>query len=203
MPFIIAGLSALILDLGIDFGTAAVAPTGAVTPEDAGLYPLDIHGLLLPFGVPSEHAIWRRKDGSEFMGGALTFCEEGMPPDFLDSLAGLPLLGGDKRTRIGVITRAWVEGGAVRIAGRVKDTQRIRYHLTRDGYGLCVGFAFPENYAPMTEVGQMPPVTPKRVYVTLPGCAAFPQTFVTFTDRAVRWRPEDVLGMAPPMDWEW
>ena len=144
MPFIIAALVPIVNAIGSAAGTAVTVPNGIVTPEDAGLYDLDVHGLLIPLGVPSAHVVWDMPDHTELIGGHLTFDEEACQP-LLEALPGAPVYGADKQTRIGIVTRAWMEEDALRIEGRVVDRAAVRFHIANQRCGLCLAYRHGEG----------------------------------------------------------
>lgn len=165
-----------------------------------GLEPtLEITGLLIPFGVCSSHLLHERPDGSEFQAGSITYFEHGVREHLMPLMPGIPIYAADKHTRIGFVTDAWIEDGGLHISGKVISTARVKFHLTEQDCGLCLQVRCD---TPRTlRDGPIPPDTrPDRVFVTLPGQAAFEQNWVRFVDGTVKC-PACVREFFPLTTW--
>jgi len=206
MPFIIAALVPIVNAIGSAAGTAVTVPNGIVTPEDAGLYDLDVHGLLIPLGVPSAHVVWDMPDHTELIGGHLTFDEEACQP-LLEALPGAPVYGADKQTRIGIVTRAWMEEDALRIEGRVVDRAAVRFHIANQRCGLCLAYRHGEQGShgpllsnPGEDSLRLPSLKPPlKIFVMMPGDAGYSESWVKFTDPTIN----EATYRAIAAPWEW
>jgi len=179
MPPVVAAVVGVLAEIGI---TGTMGVTLPVLMEDSPSEhldksePLQIHGALFKFGVPSTHLIVSI-DGREVNAGTVSFFRDGVEAsDYLGKLHGLPIFGPDKRTRIGRITSAWIEGDSVHVEGEIRDSKTARAYLTLTKCGLCI-VNFLARISPEVKQLNADEIRPERVNLTLPGQSGFRESW--------------------------
>ena len=184
MPPIVAAVTVLVGPLagalgvsGITLPILAEDPTHLPQSEDFdNSEPLQIHGSLFKFGVPSTHLIISR-EGREEDAGTVSFFREGVEAsDYLGKLHGLPIFGPNKHTLIGRITRAWIEGDYVRVEGEIRDSKTARACLSLIKCGLCI-VNFMARIGTEVNTLNADEIRPECVNLTLPGQSGFRESW--------------------------